>query len=59
MSRKTRIITLYLTEDLFNQIDNMVRKGAFVTKSELVRTAIRRLIEEYREEGASHDRNHT
>jgi Arc/MetJ-type ribon-helix-helix transcriptional regulator len=59
MNRKTRIITLYLTEDLFNQIDNMVRKGVFVTKSELVRTAIRHLIEEYREEGETHDRNHT
>jgi Arc/MetJ-type ribon-helix-helix transcriptional regulator len=59
MNRKVRIITLYLTEDLFNQIDDMIRKGVFVTKSELVRTAIRRLIEEYREEGETHDRNHT
>ena len=49
MNRKARLVTIYMTEDLLNQIDDMVRKGIFITKSELIRTAIRQLIEEYRE----------
>ena len=45
----TRII-VDLTEDQIKEIEKMIGKGAYKTRSELIRDAVRRLIKEEKKE---------
>ena len=42
----SKLFAVYIPDDLFNRLDEAVRLGGYRTKSELIRDAIRRRVEE-------------
>jgi len=43
-----RVISLRIEEPLLEKVEELVRRGVFKDRSELIRYAIRRLVEEWR-----------
>jgi len=46
--RKSSLICVKLSDSLLSEIDELIKGGVYVTKSEIVREALRLLVEKYR-----------
>jgi len=55
--RKSNLICVKLSDSLLSEIDELIKKGVYVTKSEIIREALRLLVERYRRQrGDRHER---
>ena len=51
MSERMKVVTFKVTEDLLEQMDELVRRKIYATRSDLIRNAIIRLLQRLEEEG--------
>ncbi len=47
MSERMKVVTFKVTEDLLEQMDELVRRKIYATRSDLIRRAIIELIERH------------